>query len=189
MKLSTIYWARNGLRAGFSATLLWLSAAVITSLMPSPKDDPNLVPRSALDVFRVFEPVLPSIALPVLCCAVFIVVVIVTNARDMRRRDPIRRFSRQQRSLGMARAGGQCEMENGVYRRCSREAQHGDHFYPWSKGGATSLQNFVAACSVCNRRKAAKIPSPGQQKRMERRRLEYVTAGADVSVGERRALP
>ena len=49
---------------------------------------------------------------------------------------------------GMARAAGQCEMEAGFGRRCSRAAEHGDHLYPWSKGGSTSLQNFVAASCV-----------------------------------------
>ncbi|MFB9714701.1 HNH endonuclease signature motif containing protein [Arthrobacter methylotrophus] len=73
--------------------------------------------------------------------------------------------------------------------RCSRPAEHGDHFYPWSKGGATSLQNFVAACSRCNRAKGAQIPSPSQQKRLERRRLGYVNARELVRVGERRGLP
>jgi 5-methylcytosine-specific restriction endonuclease McrA len=41
---------------------------------------------------------------------------------------------------------------------CSRPAEHGDHFYPWSEGGSTSLQNFVAACARCNRTKGARIP-------------------------------
>lgn len=29
-----------------------------------------------------------------------------------------------------------------------RPAEHGAHFYPWSKGGSSSLQNFVAACAA-----------------------------------------
>ncbi|HJW01525.1 MAG TPA: HNH endonuclease signature motif containing protein, partial [Arthrobacter sp.] len=91
-------------------------------------------------------------------------------ARDVRRRDPVRRFTRQQRREGMARAAGLCELEAGFGRRCGRPAERGDHFYPWSKGGSTSLQNFVAACAKCNRAKRARIPSPGQQHRMERRR-------------------
>ncbi|WP_254678877.1 HNH endonuclease signature motif containing protein [Arthrobacter sp. 24S4-2] len=62
------------------------------------------------------------------------------------------------------------KLEGGFRRRCSRPAEHGDHFHPWSKGGSTSLQNFVAACSRCNRTKGARIPSPGQQERLERRR-------------------
>ncbi|WP_420874316.1 HNH endonuclease [Arthrobacter nitrophenolicus] len=56
------------------------------------------------------------------------------------------------------------------------------------QGGSTSLQNFVAACARCNRAKRARIPSPGQQQRLERRRRDYVTSGALVSVGERQPL-
>ncbi len=67
--------------------------------------------------------------------------------RDLKRRDPVRRFTRQQRREGMSRAGGLCELEGRFRRRCSRPAEHGDHFYPWSKGGATSMQNFVATCA------------------------------------------
>lgn len=106
----------------------------------------------------------------------------------MRRRDPVRRFTRQQRREGMARANGLCELEAGFGRRCGRPAEHGDHFYPWSKGGSTSLQNFVAACARCNRAKRANIPSPGQQRRMERRRREYLPPSSSISVGERRPL-
>ncbi|MFE4230385.1 HNH endonuclease signature motif containing protein [Arthrobacter sp. NPDC056886] len=66
-------------------------------------------------------------------------------------------------------------MEAGFRRRCSRPAEHGDHFYPWFKGGSTSLQNFVVACSRCNRAKGAQNPSPGQQERLVQRRRTYVT--------------
>nr|WP_246223655.1 HNH endonuclease signature motif containing protein [Pseudarthrobacter psychrotolerans] len=97
--------------------------------------------------------------------------------------------SRPQRREGMARAAGLCEMEAGFRRRCSRPAEHGDHFYPWSKGGSTSLQNFVAACIRCNRAKGARIPSPGPQERIERRRRDYVAPDGSVSVGERQPLP
>jgi hypothetical protein len=79
-------------------------------------------------------------------------------------------------------------MEAGFRRRCSRPAEHGDHFFPWSKGGASSLQNFVAACARCNRTKGARLPSPGQQARMERRRRAYFTPDGSVSVGERQLL-
>ncbi|MEO8284106.1 MAG: HNH endonuclease signature motif containing protein [Pseudarthrobacter sp.] len=90
---------------------------------------------------------------------------------------------------GMARAAGQCEMEAGFGRRCSRAAEHGDHLYPWSKGGSTSLQNFVAACARCNRSKGARIPSPGQQNRLQQGRRTYVELEAAVAVGERQQLP
>ncbi|WP_458117131.1 HNH endonuclease signature motif containing protein [Arthrobacter sp. D2-10] len=70
-------------------------------------------------------------------------------------------------------------------RRCSRPAEHGDHFYPWSKGGSTSLQNFVAACSRCNRSKGARIPSPSAQRRIERRRLAAGLESSQALVGQR----
>ncbi|WP_311380358.1 HNH endonuclease [Arthrobacter sp. ISL-72] len=54
-----------------------------------------------------------------------------------------------------------------------------------SKGGSTSLQNFVAACSRCNRSKGAHIPSPARQERLERRRRRYVPSGC----GDRRRAP
>ncbi|MFF2031065.1 HNH endonuclease [Arthrobacter sp. NPDC058192] len=80
-------------------------------------------------------------------------------------------------------------MEAGLGRRCPRPAEHGDHFFPWSKGGSTSLDNFVAACARCNRVKGARIPSPGQQARIERRRRESVAPAGSVSVGARQPLP
>ncbi|WP_429387806.1 HNH endonuclease [Paenarthrobacter sp. TE4293] len=86
----------------------------------------------------------------------------------------------------MTRARGRCELESAYGRRCAQAAEHGDHFYPWSKGGATSLRNFVAACSQCNRRKGARIPSPGLLTRLERRRASYVQTAEAALVGERR---
>lgn len=127
--------------------------------------------------------------LPGLVIVVLGIVAAVVTAGDVRRRDPVRRFTHQQRLEGMSRAGGLCELESGFGRRCARPAEHGDHFYPWSKGGSTSLQNFVAACARCNRAKRARIPSPGQQQRMERRRRNYLPTSSAVSVGERQPLP
>ncbi|MGX5716335.1 HNH endonuclease [Arthrobacter sp. MAHUQ-56] len=147
-------------------------------------------PYVAGDVLRgMFDRVVSAAALPVVVAAVLGVAAAVITGRDVRRRDPVRRFTRQQRREGMARAGGHCELEAGFGRRCGRPAEHGDHFYPWSKGGSTSLQNFVAACARCNRAKRARIPSPGQQRRMERRRREYLPPSTSPSVGERQPLP
>ena len=50
-------------------------------------------------------------------------------------------------------------MEAGLGRRRARPAEHGDRFFPWSKGGSPTLQNFVTACARCNRTKGARIPS------------------------------
>ena len=137
----------------------------------------------------MFDGVLAAVAFPGILAVVLTIIAAIIQARDVKRRDPVRRFTRQQRREGMARAGGQCEMEAGFRRRCSRPAEHGGHFYPWSKGGSTSVQNFVAACSRCNRAKGARIPSPGQQERIERRRRDSVTPDGAVSVGERHSFP
>ena len=190
LELKRIYWTRHALRIAYAAATVWLAVSVSLALLPN---------RASVDVGQrattvgailrqMFDGVVAAIALPGIFIVALIIVAVVMRARDVRRRDPVRRFSRQQRREGMSRAEGQCEMEAGFRRRCSRPAEHGDHFYPWSKGGSTSLQNFVAACSRCNRAKGAQIPSPSQQERLERRRRTYVTLDGAVSVGERQPL-
>jgi HNH endonuclease len=196
LELKRIYWARTGLRLAYLAVLPWLVAAALLSLTS------NLQPGAAAGtssgsgvglvreaLSQIFDGVLAAVMPPGMLAVVLLIVAAVVSARDVRRRDPVRRFTSQQRREGMARADGRCEMESGFGRRCSRPAEHGDHFYPWSKGGSTSLQNFVAACARCNRAKAARIPSPGQQERLERRRRDYLAPSSSVRVGERQPLP
>jgi 5-methylcytosine-specific restriction endonuclease McrA len=189
VELKRIYWSRQALRATYSALVLWLGASVVLALMPKATAAGSRSAATAAEVLRgMVDGVLAAVALPGLFVVVLTVVAAVIRARDIKRRDPVRRFSRQQRREGMARAGGQCEMEAGLRQRCLLPAEHGDHFYPWSKGGSTSLQNFVAACARCNRTKGARVPSPGQQARMERRRREYVGPAGSLSVGARQPL-
>lgn len=99
--------------------------------------------------------------------------------------DPTRLFTSSQRSEGFARAGGRCELESIPFFRCRRKSSHGDHHYPWSKGGATSMANFTAACAKCNTSKGAKVPSWWSTQRMEARRRRYFPAGSPVKAGER----
>jgi len=189
-ELGRIYWTRLGLRLAYSAVLVWLAVAVMSALMAKAAPAAGAGPASAAGVLRgLFDGVVAAAAFPGIAAIVLIIAAAVVAGRDVRRRDPVRRFTRQQRREGMARADGRCELETGFGRRCGRPAEHGDHFYPWSKGGSTSLQNFVAACARCNRAKRARIPSPGQQRRMERRRREYLPPSSAFSVGERRPLP
>ncbi|MET3773180.1 HNH endonuclease [Arthrobacter nitrophenolicus] len=189
LDLKRIYWTRQGLRLAYSAVMVWLAVAVLNALMSKTAPVTGTGPSTAGEVLgNLVNGVVAAAALPGVAAVVLGIVAAVLISRDVRRRDPVRRFTRQQRREGMARAGGQCELEAGFGRRCTRPAEHGDHFYPWSKGGSTSLQNFVAACARCNRAKRARIPSPGQQQRLERRRRDYVTSGALVSVGERQPL-
>jgi hypothetical protein len=189
-ELGRIYWTRLGLRLAYSAVMIWLAAAVMSALMSKAAPAAGAGPFSAAGVLRgLFDGAVAAATLPGMAAVVLGITAAVMIRRDVRRRDPVRRFTRQQRREGMARAGGLCELEAGFGRRCGRPAEHGDHFYPWSKGGSTTLQNFVAACARCNRAKRAWIPSPGQQQRMERRRREYLPPSAPVSVGERQPLP
>ncbi|CAI3794018.1 HNH endonuclease [Pseudarthrobacter sp. MM222] len=167
---------------------VWLFASGILSLMPQ-ANGAGVLPSSGTHVIRgLFNGVIAAVTLPGLFLIILTIACAVINARDVRRRDPVRRFTRQQRREGMARAGGQCEMEAGFQRRCSRPAVDSDHFYPWSKGGSTSVQNFVAACARCNRAKGARIPAPGKQQRLERRRRDFVSPDGVVSVGQRQSL-
>lgn len=189
VELKRIYWSRQVLRVTYAAVVVWMAFSVVLALMPKGKAAGGNGASTVSGVLRGFvDSVLAAVALPGLFIVVLIVVAIVIRARHVRRRDPVRRFSRQQRREGMERAGGQCEMEARRGRRCSRPAEHGDHFFPWSKGGSTNLQNFVAACARCNRAKGARIPSPGRQARIEGRRREYVAPAGPVSVGARRPL-
>ncbi|MFJ6376068.1 HNH endonuclease [Pseudarthrobacter oxydans] len=189
-ELGRIYWTRQGLRLAYSAVMVWLAVAVMSALMSKTAPAVGAGPSVAAGVLRgMVENVVAAIALPGVAAVVLGIAAAVITGRDVRRRDPVRRFTRQQRTEGMTRAAGLCELEVGFGRRCGRPAEHGDHFYPWSKGGSTSLQNFVAACARCNRAKRARIPSPGQQQRMERRRREYLPPSASLSVGERQPVP
>lgn len=189
-ELKRIYWTRLGLRLAFMATLVWLFGSAMLSLMSQVDVAAGSGVSAASGVLRaMLDRLITAVTLPGVIAVVLVITAAIIKARDVRRRDPVRRFTRQQRRAGMARAGGVCEMEAGFGRRCSRPAEHGDHFYPWSKGGSTSLQNFVAACSRCNRTKGARIPSRGQQLRLERRRRTYVPLEGAVAVGERQPLP
>lgn len=188
-ELGRIYWTRLSLRLAYSAAMLWLAFSVMAALMPKAVSAGGFAPTTPGEVLRgLFDRVVAAAMAPGLVIIVLGIVAAVVTARDVRRRDPVRRFTRQQRREGMTRAGGQCELESGFGRRCARPAEHGDHFYPWSKGGSTSLQNFVAACARCNRSKRAGIPSPGQQRRLEQRRRGYIPELTAVSVGERQRL-
>jgi hypothetical protein len=54
------------------------------------------------------DDVIAAVTLPGAAAVVLIIAAAVINAQDVRRRDPVRRFTRQQRRAGMAPAGGVC---------------------------------------------------------------------------------
>lgn len=81
--------------------------------------------------------------------------------RLWRPRDTRRWFDSYERSRGRARAGGRCEYSarRACWRRCADPAQEADHFLPWARGGATSMDNLVAACRAHNQAKGGRMPS------------------------------
>lgn len=124
--------------------------------------------------------------------AIFLTAALVLNGvRKMVRHfrklpvDARRFFSNTDRVAGFARAGGRCEMDGFLNFRCRARAEHGDHHYPHSRGGATTLDNFVAACAHHNLAKSDKVPSKMATRRMERRRKNYFPEGTPVAVGSR----
>lgn len=107
------------------------------------------------------------------------VVALVVFVRFTRKppRDPQRLFTAQQKRLGDARAGGRCEQVVWGLWRCRRPAQHGDHWVPWSKGGATSIGNYAALCAKCNLAKSDHMPSMLSTARLRHRRKRYFPEG------------
>lgn len=170
--------------------VLWLAWSVISpllsgALVSAPPSGASGVSAASDALLSLGQQVLAAAAIPGLILLGLGIIAAIVTTRDVRRRDPVRRFTKQQRREGMARADGRCEMGVGP-RRCTRAAEHGDHFYLWSKGGSTTLQNFVAACSRCNRSKGARIPSPSAQRRIERRRFLGGMDSSMALVGEAR---
>ncbi|WP_263120717.1 HNH endonuclease domain-containing protein [Cellulomonas sp. RIT-PI-Y] len=112
---------------------------------------------------------------------------VVRKVRMLARRDPVRWFDTSQRAAGRSLAGGRCEYSARVtpWRRCRARADQADHFYPWSRGGATSMSNQVAACRWHNQTKGARWPSPLLAWVIARRRRGYFPAGRARRPGQR----
>ncbi|WP_396019844.1 HNH endonuclease [Arthrobacter sp. ISL-95] len=156
-ELQRIYWTRQSLRLLVAVSAAWLFAAIFPFFAKQRVIGASDTGSASSVLQEVFGRLWIAIGPPTVAIVMLLVVAVVLRTTDVRRRDPRRRFTRYQRHEGMKRASGRCELEPGFGRRCARAAEHGDHFYRWSKGGATSLQNFVAACSHCNRRVRAPV--------------------------------
>lgn len=149
-------------------------------------------PTTATDALTGFFEGLTALVtanpLPFLVIAGLIVLINIGRAISRNRpvpTDPSRLFSAVQRNEGFTRAGGRCEMDGIFLMRCKAKAHHGDHHFPWSRGGSTSMANFVAACARHNTSKGAKIPTAWATTRMEARRRKYFPQGVTVKAGER----
>lgn len=106
--------------------------------------------------------------------------------RQARNQGKDRLYSPADKAEGHKRAGNQCEFSTGVLglHRCERRSVHADHFYPYGRGGATSMKNFVAACEFHNLSKGMKMPSAVEKSRIETRRKKYFPMLVSEKVGE-----
>lgn len=101
-------------------------------------------------------------------------------------RDTKRLFDTQMRRQASTWCRGRCEMDGWLpFWRCHSPAEHGDHWIPWSRSGATTFGNLVMACAWHNLSKGARIPSRMETARIERRRRKYFPEGIPVDAGER----
>jgi hypothetical protein len=108
--------------------------------------------------------------------------VVVRGARRIRwatiPRDPLRRFSRADKAVILARAGGRCERHGWIIGRCRRtDGLEADHVHPHSKGGRTSLANGQALCQRHNQQKSVRVPYGWELEQLRRRRVAYYPPG------------
>lgn len=115
--------------------------------------------------------------------AVWALVAIARN-RSRGQSDPQRAYTGAQREEIFSRAGGRCEYISWGLARCGAPAEHADHLWPWSKGGATSVLNGVASCAHHNTSKGAKILPRWQVAWLVARRRSYFPDGVGRAVGE-----
>jgi hypothetical protein len=111
-----------------------------------------------------------------------VVLVIKVRGAVQPQKDPQRIFTTAQRLAMFKRAGNRCEHKPPFLPRCRSMASHGDHVYPHSRGGATTLSNGQAMCQLHNQRKGATVPSALYIWRLERRRRTYFPPGQPVEV-------
>lgn len=104
-------------------------------------------------------------------------------------KDPKRLYTKAERVAGFSLAGHRCEMTVFKVFRCTRGAEHGDHHIPWSKGGATSMANFVAGCARCNIKKSDHMPGWWDTLLITSRRRRYYPDGYSVRAGHRYGEP
>lgn len=100
-----------------------------------------------------------TIALGIVCVLVLLMRAVQAIAYPRSGRDPVRRYTRADKAIILARAGHRCEHHGWLTGRC-RETQRleADHVIPWSRSGRTTVENGQALCRRHNRSKAATIP-------------------------------
>jgi hypothetical protein len=87
-------------------------------------------------------------------------------------KDNRRAFSPAQRAQIFGACGGRCEYPRFILGRCHRKATQADHIYPWSKGGATAVENGSGLCGMHNRLKSNKLPSRSYIRKLAKARMQ-----------------
>lgn len=135
------------------------------------------IPNLPLVQFILSVPLQTWIVILAILLAIWIAVSIVKavriSARKSRQKVYSRQFTAKQTREGFSRAGERCEFSKMMFFRCNSKAEHGDHFYPWKRGGASSMTNFVASCAHHNLSKGARMPSTLQKVAIQNRRRFY----------------
>lgn len=100
--------------------------------------------------------------------------VIAHNKKDSSHRDVKRVFTAKEKNSISRVCGHRCE-GTGLFLRCRYTGTdlHGDHWFPHSKGGATTTDNLVMLCPTCNRKKSDAIPTLLQTKALGWRRKHH----------------
>lgn len=100
--------------------------------------------------------------------------VMIHRKKDDTHRDAKRVFTAKEKSQLSTQCGYRCE-GTGLFFRCRYTGKdlHGDHWFPHSKGGATTMDNLVMLCPQCNRKKSDTIPTSLQTKALSWRRKHH----------------
>lgn len=123
----------------------------------------------------------PLVWIALLCIIVLLLFTIRHPGQLLK--DPDRAFNPALRREGFARAGSRCEYGT-LFGRCPAPAEHADHFFPHSRGGATTLANHVAACSRHNLAKSDRMPTRACARAIARRRTRYFPSGVSPIPGQ-----
>jgi 5-methylcytosine-specific restriction endonuclease McrA len=155
-----------------------------TPLHRSPTVDYRMIVGSVLRGIWMAATSSPWIAVGLSC---FVVMTGVQTIQSIRYpsgvRDPVRRFSRVDKAVILARAGQRCEHHGWIFGRCKATAGlEADHVHPHSRGGWTNVANGQALCHTHNRAKRANIPYNWQLRNLQRRRAGYFPVDVPVAV-------
>lgn len=148
------------------------------------------MPESQLlsDVLQALEVVLgvfaqhPWLLIPVAVALVVCVVLASPAGGACESRDPRRGFTVAERRAAFERAGHRCEHKPLLWHRCTNTPTQGDHIFPWSRGGRTTMSNQQALCPFHNSRKSGTVPTRLYILRLQWRRRRYFADGTPPRV-------